>query len=235
LKIARVRTADFLARPELFSAENFAVDFVICPEQIITSYISKLIEYPETLQVLDFAGGKVQLVTIRAFHGGPLVGHELLELRDHMPHVDVRVAAIYREDRPIIPEGHTVIEDGDEVFFIAARENIRTVMSELRRMDKPAKRIMIAGGGNIGARLARLLEPHYQVKLIEINRQCAQQLGEELESTLVLSGDAIDEELLEAEDISGMDMFCALTNDDENNIMASLLAKRMGARKVIAP
>ncbi len=234
LKIARVRTSDFLARPELFAPENFAVDFAICPEQIITSYISRLIEYPEALQVLDFAGGRVQLVAVRAFHGGPLVGHELQELREHMPNIDARVAAIYRGDRPIIPEGHTVIEEGDEVFFIAAKENLRAVMSELRRMDKPAKRIMIAGGGNVGARLARLLEAHYQVKLIEFNRHTAQRLGEELESTLVLAGDATDEELLEAEDVSGMDIFCALTNDDETNIMASLLAKRMGAHKVIA-
>lgn len=234
LKIARVRTSDFLARPQLFAPENFAVDFAICPEQIITSYISKLIEYPEALQVLDFAGGRVQLVAVRAFHGGPLVGHELQELREHMPHIDARVAAIYRADRPIIPEGHTVIEEGDEVFFIAAKENLRAVMSELRRMDKPAKRVMIAGGGGIGARLARLIEPHYQVKLIELNRRTAQHLGEELGHTLVLAGDATDEELLEAEDVSGMDIFCALTNDDETNIMASLLAKRMGAHKVIA-
>lgn len=232
-KIARLRAIDFLTRPELFAKENFAVDLAICPEQIITDYIARLVEYPETLQVLEFAGGVVQLVAIRAFHGGPLVGHELHELRKHMPHIDTRVVAIFREERALIPEGHTVIEPGDEVFVIAAKKDIRAVVSELRRMDKPVKRIMIAGGGNIGRRLAKALEHDYQLKLIELNKHTGQRLSAELDTTLVLTGDATDEDLLESENVGDMDLFCALTNDDENNIMASLLAKRFGARRVI--
>ncbi|MGH8509530.1 MAG: Trk system potassium transporter TrkA [Gammaproteobacteria bacterium] len=233
-KVARVRAAEFLARPEMFTENNFAVDFAICPEQIITHYLVRLIEHPEALQVLDFANGLVRLVAIRAFQGGPLVGHELRELHEHNPNIDARVAAIYRGNRPIIPQGDTVIEVGDEVFFIAEKEHIRYVMREMRRMDKPAKRIMIAGGGNIGTRLAKALEQDYQVKLIELNKPSAQRLAAELRNALVLAGDATDVDLLEAEGAGEMDNFCALTNDDETNIMASLLAKRMGARKVIA-
>jgi trk system potassium uptake protein TrkA len=151
-----------------------------------------------------------------------------------MPQVDARVAAIFRGDSPIIPEGNTVVEDGDEVFFIADTRNIRGVMRELRRMDKPVKRVMIGGGGNIGRRLAQQIEHRYEVKLIEYNKAAAQQLAAVLERTLVLAGDVTDEELLREENIGDMDVYCAVTNDDENNIMSSLLAKRMGARKVIS-
>ncbi len=233
-RVARIRAADFLDRPEIFDVDNFAVDVPICPEQIITEYIAKLVTYPEALQVLDFARGQVQLAAIRAFHGGPLVGHELKDLKAHMPQIDTRVAAVFREDRPLIPEGNTVIQAQDEVFFIAAKEHLRAVIGELRRIDKPTKRILIAGGGNIGRRLARTLERHYQVKLIEVDKRNAQRLAAELDQTLVLCGDATDEELLEAEGIADMDLFCAVTNDDEANIMSSLLAKRLGARRVIA-
>ena len=233
-KIARIRSADYLSHPEIFAPDNFAVDLAICPEQVITDYIAKLLEFPEALQVLEFAGGKVSLVAVRAFHGGPLVGHELQYLRQLMPQTETRVAAIFRHDSPIIPEGKTVVEAGDEVFFIAATENIRGVMRELRRRDKPVKRVMIGGGGNIGRRLAKQIETRYDVKIIEFSKAAAERLAGELNRTLVLTGDVTDEELLETENIGDMDVYCALTNDDENNIMSSLLARRMGARKVVA-
>ena len=149
-KIARIRATDFLEHPEIFRKENFCVDYSICPEQILTDYICKLIEFPEALQVLEFANGRISLVAVRVFQGDPLVGSALSNLRAHMPHIDARVAAIFRLDGPIIPEGDTVIEAGDEIFFIAATENIRAVMKELRRMGKPTKSVMIVGGGNIG-------------------------------------------------------------------------------------
>ena len=104
-RIARIRSADFLARPEVFSKDNFCVDFSICPEQILTDYIVKLIEFPEALQVQQFSQGKASLVAVRAFQGGPLVGKPLSFLRTNMPQVDTRVAAIFRQDGPIIPEG----------------------------------------------------------------------------------------------------------------------------------
>ncbi len=233
-KIARIRAADYLGRPDIFSAANFCVDFSICPEQILTDYIRKLVEFPEALQVLEFAGGRVSLVAVKAFVGGPLVGNPLRHMQSHMPHVDARVAAIFRQDRPIIPEGDTVVEAGDEVFFIAATGNIRTVLSELRRMDKPARRVMIVGGGNIGFRLALSLERDYQVKLIEHNKNASYRLAGELRHTLVLHGDGTDENLLASEHVADVDVFCALTNDDENNIMSALLAKKRGARKVVS-
>ena len=233
-KLARIRSADYLSHPEIFSPENFSVDMAICPEQVLTDYIAKLLEFPEALQVLEFAEGRVSLVAVKAFHGGPLVGHAISHLRHHMPQIDARVAAIFRQDSPIIPQGNTVVEAGDEVFFIADTKNIRGVMRELRRMDKPVKRVMLGGGGNIGRRLAKQIEHRYEVKLIEFNKANAERLAADLDRTLVLAGDVTDEELLEDENVADMDVYCALTNDDENNIMSSLLAKRMGTRKVIA-
>jgi len=233
-RIARIRATDYLERPEVFSADNFCVDFSICPEQILTEYIVKLIEFPEALQVQRFSQGKASLVAVRAFEGGPLVGKPLSFLRTHMPQVETRVAAIFRKDGPLIPEGNTVVEEGDEIFFIAATGNIRSVLNEMRRMDKPAKRVMIVGGGNIGRRLAKTLENDYQVKLIEYNKKSCERLAGELKNTLVLNGDGTDEKLMQQEHVDEVDVFCALTNDDENNIMSSLLAKQGGAHKVIA-
>jgi trk system potassium uptake protein TrkA len=233
-KIARVRSVEYLNHAKLFAQEALPVDVLISPEQLVTDYIQRLIEYPGALQVLDFAGGMVQLVAVQAFYGGPLVGHELCDLKKHMPGIDARVAAIFRQGKPITPEGGTIIEADDEVFFVAAKKHIRSVMGELRKLDKPVKRVIIAGGGNIGVRLASAIENRYQVKLIERNEERAKQLSETLGKSIVLLGDAADEELLLEENIENTDVFCALTNDEEANILSSMLAKRLGARKVMS-
>jgi len=233
-RIARIRATDFLGNERIFGPECFGVDLAICPEQVLTDYIVKLVQFPEALQVLEFADGRVSLVAVRAFQGGPLVGHQLQDIRKHIPGVDTRVAAIFRGDRPIVPEGGTVVEAEDEVFCLAATQHIRQVMRELRRMDKPVRRVMIAGGGNIGLRLAQALERNYIVKIIEYNKRRCEVLTGRLNSALVLQGDVTDESLLESENVDEMDVFIAVTNDDENNIMSCLLAKRMGARRVVA-
>jgi trk system potassium uptake protein TrkA len=233
-RIARIRSSDFLGLEPGFLAEHFGVDDVISPEQEVTDTLRRLIEHPEALQVLDFAGGKVRLIAVRSYHGGPLVGHELQEIKRHMPTLECRIPAIYRRDRGIVPKGITVIEPGDEIFFLARKQDIPSVMRELRRMERPVKKVMIAGGGNIGRRLAAQIERDYDVKVIDHNKKVSNLLAEQLHHTLVLQGDATDEELLEQENIAAMDVFCALTNDDEDNIMSALLAKRMGAHRVIA-
>ncbi len=233
-KIARLRSAEYQSAHELFTQEAIPIDVLISPELLVTAYVRRLIEYPGALQVLDFADGKVRLVGVKAFYGGPLVGHELRTLAEHMPNVDNRVAAIYRQGRAIIPTGETVIEADDEVFFVAARKNILAVMSELRRLEKPVKRVMLAGGGNIGASLAKRLEQDYRVKLVEARPERARELAEQLDRTIVLQGDSADRELLREENIEDMDVFCALTNDDEANILSAMLAKHMGATKVMA-
>jgi trk system potassium uptake protein TrkA len=232
-KISRIRSTAYLAHPKLFSSDAIPIDVLISPEQLVTNNISRLLEHPGALQVVDFADGRAQLVGVKAYYGGPLVGNELKQIRQHMPNIDTRVAAIYRRDGPIIPSGETIVEADDEVFFIAARENIQPVMSELRRMDRPYKRIIIAGGGNIGERLALAIENRYQVKVIERNMDRCVHLSQRLDRAIILNGHASDSDLLQSENIDSTDIFCALTNDDEANIMSSMLAKQLGATKVI--
>ena len=233
-KIARIRAVEYTTRDKLFGTDGLSVDVIISPEQLVTEHVERLIRYPGTLQVLDFADGKVRLVGVRARRGGLLVGHSLSDLPQHLPKMQVRVVAIYRDGRSVAAEGETVIAEGDEVFFLAARDDIQRVMGELRDRDEPVRRVVIAGGGNIGFRLARQLEKHNQVKLIERDARRARKISELLENTIVLHGDAADEELLIEENIDSADVFAAMTNSEEANILSAMLAKRLGAHKVIA-
>ncbi len=233
-RVARIRSPEYLREKEtLFQTDSIPVDHLIAPEELVTHYIHQLIEYPGALQVVGFADERVSLVAVKAYYGGPLVGNALSTLREHMPHVDTRVAAIFRQGRAIRPQGTTIIEADDEVFFIAASNHIRSVMSELQRLEKPYKRMMIVGGGNIGAGLAKRLEKNYSVKVIERDPERAEMLSEKLQNSIVFCGDASDQELLSEEHIEHIDVFISVTNDDEANIMSAMLAKKMGAKKVM--
>lgn len=233
-KVARVRAIEYTAYPGLFAPETIPIDMVISPEQIITQFIESLLEYPGASQVHDFAEGRVRLVSVKAHRGGPLVEHEIKDLHQHMPNAHARIAAIFRGGQPIIPSGTTIIEDGDEVFFLAVREEIKAVMAELRKLEKPYKRLIFAGGGHIGKRVAQVLENRYQVKVIEKDRRRAEKIGADLTNTVVLVGNAADKELLLSENIENTDIFCSLTNNDEANILSAMLAKQLGARRTIA-
>lgn len=235
-KIARLRSKEYLNNPALFNDDSgFKVDHVISPEVIVRDHITRLIEFPGALQVLDFADGLVQLVGVKAVKGGALIDCPLTELKEHMPGINTRVAAIYRDHQVIMPKSHTIIKERDEVFFVAAREHIRQVMKEMRGKSDKTKRIFIAGGGNIGLNLARQLERKgYSVKLIEFNAKRAAQIAESVSNTIVLNGDAADAGLLLQENIENADVFCAVTERDEVNILSANLAKRLGAKRVMA-
>jgi len=234
--IARIRSPEFVDGSPMLDKTGFAVDQVICPEQSVTAYVRKLIEYPEALQVLEFADGLVSLIAVRAISGGPLVQHGLAEIPALVPGVEMRIVAIYRQDKALSHlDGSTRIEPGDEVFVLAATEHIRTVLGALRKMDRAVRSLMIAGGGKVGLRLARELQSDYQLKLIEAQPKRCEYLATQLPpGVLVLQGDSTDEDLLNDENVDQMDLFLALTSDDEDNIMACLLAKRLGARRVLA-
>jgi trk system potassium uptake protein TrkA len=233
-KIARIRAPEYINAPNLFQQENMPVDVVISPEQLVTENIVQLIYYPGAFQVLEFADGKVRLVGVRALEGGLMVGQQIRALTEHLPNVEARVAAIYRNGYPVQPEGDTVIKARDEVFFIAARKDIRVVMSEMRKLEEPVRRVVIAGGGNIGYRLAATLEKTNQVKIIERSKDRAKYLSEVLPQTIVLCGDAADEALMLEENVDSADIFVAVTNAEEANILSSMLAKRLGCKKVMA-
>ncbi len=233
-KIARIRANEYLAHTELYDPIHLPIDVIISPEQTVTRHIKRLIEYPGSFQVLDFADEKVKLVAMKVYENSPLDGHTLRTLKQHIPDVKTKVVAIYREDRQIFPTGDTVIQKGDDLFFLAPSAEIRKVMCEMQPESKKLTRIVIAGGGHIGKRLAVALEEKYQVKLIEYNPKRAQHLSEALHDTIVLQGDVSDQELLREENIDKIDLFCSVTNDDEANIISAMLAKRMGAGRVMA-
>ena len=246
-RIARVRSTGFQRDERLVGPEGFAVDRIICPEESLTRYIGKLIDYPEAMQVREFAGGRACLVSVRARAGAPMVGHTVAEMRNSTPDVAVRLVAIYRRfpeepDRFVACAGETRIEPGDEVFVLAARGHIAHELATLHRRDatpvRAGRRIMVAGGGRVGLHLALELgkEPgRFLVKIIEDDSARCIELASRLPSdVLVLQGDTTDENLLGDESIDEIDLFLALTDDDEDNIMSCLLAKRLGARRVLA-
>ena len=233
--IARLRSPEFLEGDELMGKSGFAVDRVICPEESVMRYIHQLIDYPEALQVLEFAEGRVCLIAVRASAGGALVGHTIGEFKERFPQAEMRVVALYRLDTEMEATKTTRILPGDEVFLLAASDKIRHVLAAIHNIDKPVQRVMIAGGGKVGLRLARSLVGQCQVKVIEHDAKRCEYLASQLpSSTLVLHGDSVDEDLLEEENVADMDLFLALTSDDEDNIMSSMLAKRLGARRVVA-
>ena len=234
-RIARLRSLEFIEDPMLLSDEVFAVSHAFCPEQAITDYLIKLVDFPEALQVLAFAHGLVKLVAVRAAAGSPMVGKPISALREHLgADVDARIAALFRRDRPLPPKPDTVIKAGDEVFVLAAEAHIRKVLFELHHMQEPVRRVIIAGGGNIGLRVARQLEGRCAVKVIDHNRNRSENIAGRLGTSLILHGEATDEELLLQESIEETDLFMALTSDDEDNIMAALLAKKLGCKRVLA-
>jgi len=233
-KIARVRTAEYLHRKELFSDDAIPIDFIITPEGLVTNYIKRVVEEPGAEQVFEFENGLVQLVETKAYAGTPIVGHSIKELHKHLPNIHMRIVSLYRNGQPIPAYGDTVIKDGDRVYFVTKKESVSKVLKEFRRLDKAYRNIIIAGGGRIGLNLAKHLEKNHRVRIIEQSKERVKELADELEDVLVLRGNASDEELLLEEGIENTDLFLALTDSDEINVIVSILAKRLGAHKTIA-
>lgn len=233
-KIARVRNIEYLRNTQLFAQEALPIDVLISPEQVVTEYIERLLTFPGVLQVLDFANGRALMVAIKAHKDDQLAGKAIKYLQKQLPNVEYRIVAIFRQGEGLIPDGNTIIEEDDEIFILGAPRHINNVLRKIRTVVKSVNRIMLAGGGNIGVRLAKALENKYLVKLIEHNLERANYVSEELAKTIVLHGDAADEDLLLDENIEDTDIFCAVTNADEANIISSMLAKRLGADKVMS-
>ena len=233
-KVARIRTAEYLHREELFAPDAIPIDFVINPESLVTNYIKRVVEEPGAEQVFEFENGLVQLVETRAYAGTPIVGHPIKELHQHLPKTSMRIVSLYRNGKTIPAYGDTVIKDGDRVYFVTKKASVSKVLKEFRRLDRAYKNIIIAGGGRIGLNLAKFLEKDHRVRIIEMNKERVGEIAEQLEDTLVLHGNASDEELLLEEGIESTDLFLALTDSDEINVIVSILAKRLGAHKTVA-
>ena len=232
--IARIRTSEYLVRPELFSRSAIPIDFIITPEILITEYIKGIIEEPGASQVFEFENGLVYLVETRAFAGTPIVNRPIKELPEHIPDIEMRIFCLYRNGKALPVDSETVIREGDHVYFIAKKNHITRVLNEFRRAENTYQRIFIVGGGIIGLSVAKLLEDTHEIKIIELNEDRAMELAGELNNSLVLQGNASDEDLLLEEGIDSADLFLALTESDELNVIVSILAKRLGAHKTFA-
>lgn len=235
-RIARIRAQAYVDENQeftLFAPEVIPIDNIIMPEKLVTEYIQKLVEYPGTLQVASFADDKVFLVAVTAYYGGALIGDEIAEIKNHIPYIDTCIVALFRHGRAIRVQDSTIVEAGDEIFFVAEATHIKTILREFQRPEKPYKNIMIAGGGSIGTALAKALESNHNVKVVERNEKRANEVADLLRNTIVLHGEASEIELLAEEHIDQVDLFIAVTNDDEANIMSSMLAKKAGAQKTI--
>ena len=233
--VARLRSPEFVEGGELLGSTGFGVTHVICPEESVMHYIHQLIDHPEALQVLEFSRGRAHLIAVRAAQGSILTNHAIREFRELFPWATMRVVAVYRQDAQVPLGPDTQVLPGDEVFVLADRDKIGHVLRALHKNDQPVRSVMIAGGGKVGLRLARSLVGQCEVKLIERNpKRCTYLAGELPSSMLVLEGDAADEKLLIEEGVGNSDLFISLTDDDEDNILSAMLAKRLGANRVIA-
>lgn len=233
-RIARVRSQEYLKEKNvLFQKKHIPIDVLISPERLVTDHIERIIQHPGALQVVDFADGRVRLVGVVAEASAPMTGNPASAIQSLLPNVGVCIAAIFRENDPVIGDD-AIIKEGDLVFYIAAKGHTVSIMEQFHMPDKPSKHVMIAGGGNIGMALAKKLEDKYRVKIIEKSKERAELLGESLQKALVLRGDVADQDLLMEENIDSMDLFCALTNDDEANILSAMVARKMGARSVMS-
>lgn len=233
-KIARLREPSYHQHPDLFRRDAIPIDLLLSPEQLVSQTIFRLIQHPGALQVREFIEGSMLLVALVARPGSTLTGHPLRTLSRQQSDLNMRVAMIYRNNRIVRLNGDTCIEPNDEVFFLVTKERVHAARAALGYSRQSCRSVLIAGGGHIGMHLATLLKDQCQVKIIEPNRTRAETLSRELDHVLVLHGDATDEELIRQENIDKTDVFCALTSDDEDNIMSAMLAKHLGAHKVMS-
>jgi trk system potassium uptake protein TrkA len=233
-KLARIRNADFDDYHKNFREVAPHIDTIINPDIEVVDTIHRMMSVPGAVDIGEFADGRLKFVGVNLEDDSQLAGARLADLPQIVGEARPLIAAVVREDELIIPRGEDRLQAGDLVYFISEEDKLLDTLSLFNKYAQPLKRALIIGGGRIGYRLARLLEAHsIYCKIIERNADRCAYLAERLNKAIVLSGDGSDQELLSEENIQDMDIVITLTQDEETNILASLLAKRMGARKTI--
>jgi trk system potassium uptake protein TrkA len=234
IKIARIRAADFDQYYETFKNQPPHIDTVINPEIEVVKTIERLMRVPGAADVGEFAKGRIQFVGIYLDRNARLAGVRLSELPEKIGQRRLLIAVIVREEEVIIPTGKDKLLPGDLIYFICEQKQLSEILTIFEKRAKPAKRVLIIGGGRIGYRLAvRLEKQSIHCKIIEKNASRCAELSEKLNRTVVLHGDGTDHNLLSEENIADIDVVITLTNDEETNILSSLLATTMGAGKAI--
>ncbi len=234
IKLARIRNAEFDNYHEILREQAPHIDTIINPDIEVVKTIHRMMSVPGAVDIGEFADGRLKFVGVNLEDDSKLAGSRLLDLPAIIGNARLLIAAVVRGDELIIPRGEDRLQSGDLVYFISEEDKLIDTLSLFNKYDQPLKRALIVGGGRIGFRLARLLEEHsIYCKIIERNPDRCTYLAERLNKSIVLCGDGSDQELLSEENIQDMDIVITLTQDEETNILASLLAKRMGARKAI--
>ena len=233
-KLARLRNTDFDDYLDSFSKISPRIDTIINPEIEMVKTIDQLISIPSAVEVNEFADGQVKFVGVKLDKNARGVGVHLSALSTRIGRQVPLIAAILRNEELIIPRGDDRLLAGDEIYFITEEHRLLESLAVFDKQFEPVRRVIIVGGGITGLRLAALLEKKsVYTKIIEKNLEQCKKLAKQLNKTIVIHGDGSDQKLLEEENIHDMDIVVMLTNDEETNILASLLAKRMGASKAI--
>jgi trk system potassium uptake protein TrkA len=234
-KVARVRNFEYIENPELFNNSNPSVDHLINPDYEAVTSIMKLLKFPGAIDIVDFNNGRIKIIGLKVENPIFYDGIELNEIREKSGLDDLVVASIYRDNEVIIPRGYDKIYFDNIVYAITTNENINSLLTFFGKEYEPIKRAMILGGGNIDIPLSKEFEKmNISTKLIETDEAKSLKMVEELDKTLVLYHDGDMEKLFDEEHIENTDIFIAVTEDEENNILLSLLAKQKGAKKVIS-
>ncbi|ODA43337.1 Trk system potassium uptake protein TrkA [Thermodesulfovibrio sp. N1] len=232
-KIARIRNPDYYFNKELLGKANLDIDPAINPELEAAEAVSKLIENPFASEIVEFEQGKIKVIGFKIPQDSFIKGKKLKSLRAFLNR-DFIIGAIERDENVLIPTGEDFIHEGDIVYMPIPKEQVQEVAQSLGVLGKPAKKIMILGGGRLGYYIASKMETRADIKIIEKDAERCKFLSKHLGKSLILHGDGADKQLLIEENISNMDIYIACSNNDELNIMASLLAKKLGVKKVIS-
>ena len=237
MKIARVRHQSYLS-PEwagMFSRENMPIDVIISPEIEVASAIQQRLTVPGTLDIIPLADDKVRVIGVRCTETCPIINTPLRQLTELFPELSIVVVCITRNDNPFIPSADDRMLEGDEVYFVADTTHVQRALAAFGHEEEEAHRIIIIGGGNIGMNLAQALESEtgITVRLIEISKDRARAVAEALPNTNITLGDALDSEILREAGVEMADTVIAVSDDDETNILASLLAKRYGVERAV--
>ncbi len=234
-RIARVRDPDFSESPFLEGGHRLGIDLLINPTIVVAEEILSLIKTPAAAEVGKFADGKVLMLGLPIGEGAPILDRPLKSLKPFHRTTPFVVVALYRGGRLTIPDGDTVVEEGDHLYFMSRRESVNDILTVLGKKESIVHRVLLIGGGRIGRRVAQLLEQeHLTTKLLERRSDRCEELSKLLDNTLVLCGDGTDSRTLVEEGIADMDAVVAVTDDEATNILAALVAKEQGAKKAIA-
>lgn len=232
-KIARIRNPEYFYNEKLLSRENLDIDPAINPELELAKAITRLLEVPLATDIEEFEGGLVKVIGLKIVEGSPLLRKTLKRFGSTLDK-KILIGLILRDDKTIIPSGNDTLQEGDIIYIPVKKKEIEETLAQMGVPTKPAKKVMLLGGGRTGYYIASSIEQRADVKIIEKDAERCKFLSKNLKKTLILHGDATEQKMLIEENIGDMDAFVAVSNNDELNIMVSLLAKKLGAKKNIA-